>query len=115
MKGFVRKKKQLRSEVLKRYGNFIVRSCADGQDRWIRIGTADGGWRMDFRDDTEKHAWIMGCIADGSEGVQAALESWMVLAYHMAHVWPDREFLEEGVAMFGNLAKRTSEHRASGE
>lgn len=101
--------------MLGRYGNFIVRSMGDGQNKWIRISTADGGWRVDFRDDTEKYAWIMECLAEESEGVQCALESWIVLAYHMANVWPDREFLEEGVAMFGNLQKRLSERKLKEE
>lgn len=115
MKGFAKKKNQLKSDVLGRYGSFIVRSWGDGLNKWIRIGTADGGWTMDFRDDTEKYAWILACMAEESEGVQCALESWMVLAYHIAHVWPDKEFLEESVTMFGNLAKRISERKISGD
>lgn len=115
MKSFAKRKKQPGTEVLKRYGNFIVRSWGDGLNRWLRIGAADGGWTMDFRDDTEKYTWLMACMAEESEGVQAALESWMVLTYHMAHVWPDKEFLEESVAVFDDLKKRMAERSLEAE
>lgn len=116
MRGLRKRNRRSRSdEVLGRYGNFIVRSQGDGLNKWLRICTADGGWKMDFRDDTEKYTWIMACLDEESEGVQAAFESWIVLTYHTAHVWPDREFLEESVAMFGNLKKRMAERSIATE
>lgn len=99
-------KKMENSREIARYGNFVVKSYGDGQHLWLRICTIDGGWRIGFRDDTEKYAWIMACLGEGSEGVQSALESWIILTYHMANVWPDVDFLREASMLFGNYTKR---------
>lgn len=102
-------KKTENSREIGRYGNFVVKSYGDGQHRWLRICTIDGGWRIEFRDDTEKYTWITACLGEESDGVQSALESWIVLTYHMANVWPDVDFLHEASILFGNYSKRLAD------
>lgn len=92
--------------TLGRSGNFIIKRYGDGRQTWLRITTADGGWRMDFRDDTLKYAWILMCMASENPGVQKALESWITITYHTANAIPDPEYLDRAIDNLYELNER---------
>ena len=94
--------------LLARFGNFLVKSFGDGRNSWIRIVTVDGAWRMDFRDDSMKYGWIAQCLASENEGVKKAVEMWIIVSYHTAHVWPDPQYLDEATDCLGRLQERVS-------
>ena len=98
-----------------RFGNFLIKKIGDGQNLYLRVMSVDGTWRMDFRNDSLKYGWIISCLADGKDGVMKALESWIVLSYHMANVWPDIQFMEDGIKLFQQLQERVRRNNESRE
>lgn len=92
-------------------GNFIIKKLGDGEHSYIRIGTIDGGWRMDFRDDTLKYAWILLLVSD--EKYRMALEAWLVMAYHVANCNPDKEFVDNTLKELFALGERAQLHSES--
>ena len=93
---------------LARFGNFLIKRMGDGQSMWLRVMSVDGGWRMDFRDDSLKYGVIASCLASENEGVRRALEAWIVVSYHTAQVWPDPEYLDEAADCLHRLRDRVS-------
>lgn len=94
--------------VIGRFGNFLVCRVGDGQHSWLRVTTADGGWRMEFRDDTEKYGWVMQLCSD--ERLARVFEMWIVINYHVSGCNPDPRFLEDAVNALEGLKERTAEY-----
>lgn len=97
-----------------RLGNIIVKKSGDGMHDWIRVVTADGGWRLEWRDDTMQYAWVM-MLAAGSEREKKILEMWTVMAYHTTNAMPDPQYLEDVADALQRLDKRTLERRLEEE
>lgn len=92
---------------LLRLGNFLVKRYGDGEFSYVRICTADGSWRMDFREDTMKYAWILMLASDTK--LHLALEAWIVITFHAAFCNPDREFIDNMIKELHALALRAED------
>ena len=88
-------------------GNFVIKKYNDNEYSYIRIETAGGAWRMDFREDTFKYSWIlMLCSEEKHHGI---LQAWIVITYHVAMCSPDPEFLDAMIKELSALDKRYQE------
>lgn len=106
MKNSKKKVKQNNSlQFIVQLSNFVIKKKGDGEFSFVRIGTVDGSWHIDFRDDTFKYSWIMMLAAE--EKYHNILLSWIVVCYHTSMCAPDPEFLDDAIKMLDNLNKRT--------
>lgn len=96
--------KVVHGQILLRLGNFLIKRYSDDIFTYIRITTAAGEWRMDFREDSLKYSWIL--MLAGDEKLHEVLRAWIVVCYHGAMCNPDVEFLEAQLLEFDNLGQR---------
>ena len=93
-------------EVLQ-LGNFIIKKKGDGEFSYIHIVTTDGGWMMDFREDTFKYGWILMLAAE--ERYHEILRAWITVSYHVTMCSPDPQFLDDTIKALQGLNQRALE------
>ena len=94
-------------QIVLQLGNFLIKKKGDGEFSYVRISTIDGGWSMEFKEDTFKYAWILMLSAE--EKYHEALKAWIVVCYHLTMCNPDGEFMEDVLKSLDGLARRSIE------
>ena len=90
-----------------RLGNFIIKKKGDGEFSYIKVGTIDGAWGMEFREDTFKYAWIL--MLSTEERYREILRAWLTVSYHTVMCNPDPEFLNNAIKELQALGERAVE------
>lgn len=85
-------------------GNFIVKKYGDGEVLYVRVCTADGSWRIDFREDSFKYAWIL--MLSSEQRYHEILKAWITVSYHTTMCNPDPVFLENIIQELHSLGER---------
>lgn len=110
---FKRRKGKIGIEMVQekaRVGNFIIESYDYGEWRYLRIRSADGGWVLEFREDTMKYSWVSMLCSETR--YHKILESWVVLLYHVTCAHPDPAFMYGIMGELGRLRDRALEEES---